>query len=84
MWRNWYTRALQKRMEQSLRVQISPCPQSGLARRNFNESCFCEQQRALPRRSSLQRAKAGRSIPVVRILREDVDWVRFPAARQLL
>ena len=25
--------------------------------------------------------KAGRSIPVVRILREDVDWVRFPAAR---
>jgi hypothetical protein len=23
----------------------------------------------------------GRSIPVVHILREDVDWVRFPAAR---
>ena len=23
----------------------------------------------------------GRSIPVVRILREDIDWVRFPTAR---
>jgi hypothetical protein len=29
----------------------------------------------------LMPTRPGRSIPVVRILREDVDWVRFPAAR---
>ena len=26
-------------------------------------------------------AKAGRSIPVVQVLWEHLDWVRFPAAR---
>ncbi len=28
MWRNWYTRTIQNRMEQSLEVQILSCPQS--------------------------------------------------------
>jgi hypothetical protein len=49
-----------------VRVQIPPCPQL-----KFSGRCPAE---AL--------AKAGRSIPVVHILREDADWVRFPAARQ--
>ena len=26
-WRNWYTRTSQKRMEQSMRVRVPPCPQ---------------------------------------------------------
>ncbi|KKW35911.1 MAG: Phosphoribosylformylglycinamidine cyclo-ligase [Candidatus Adlerbacteria bacterium GW2011_GWA1_54_10] len=34
------------------------------------------------RRSSLRRAKTGRSIPAVRVHGVDVDRVRFPAARQ--
>lgn len=65
MWRNWYTRTLQERISQELEVQILSCPPARV-------------KRALPAEAL---AKAGRSIPVVRILREDVDWVRFPAAR---
>ncbi len=29
MWRNWYTRTLQERVEQSLEVQILSCPLPG-------------------------------------------------------
>src|SRR5579872_5046107 len=34
MWRNWYTRTSQKRMEQSLGVRVSPCPQTALEQRS--------------------------------------------------
>ena len=34
-WRNWYTRTSQKRMEQSLRVRLSPSPQYYLILNNY-------------------------------------------------